>query len=172
MILTGRMVALRPSSVGDVDRLVSILREPEVAHRWGHFDEKRVEEEFVGDETVFVVEVDGEVIGAIQYAEEDEPMYRHAAIDIFLSTSRHRRGFGSDAIRTLARYLFDRRGHHRLSIDPAADNEAAIRTYEKLGFRRVGVMRAYERGLDGTWHDGLLMDMLAGELVEERPPGA
>jgi aminoglycoside 6'-N-acetyltransferase len=28
----------------------------------------------------------------------------------------------------------------------------------------VGVMRAYERGDDGTWHDGLLMDLLAGEL--------
>jgi aminoglycoside 6'-N-acetyltransferase len=25
-------------------------------------------------------------------------------------------------------------------------------------------MRQYERGPDGTWHDGLLMDMLAGEL--------
>ena len=25
-------------------------------------------------------------------------------------------------------------------------------------------MRQYERGPDGTWHDGLLMDMLASEL--------
>lgn len=170
MILTGRMVVLRPGSVGDVDRLVSILREPEVARRWGQFDEATVKAEFVGDDKVFVVEVDGEVIGAIQYGEEDEPMYRHAGIDIFLSTARHRHGFGSDAIRTLARYLFDERGHHRLSIDPAADNDAAIRAYERVGFRRVGVMREYERGLDGTWHDGLLMDMLAGELVEADAP--
>ena len=28
-----------------------------------------------------------------------------------------------------------------------------------------GVMRAYERGMDGTWHDNLLMDVLAGELT-------
>jgi aminoglycoside 6'-N-acetyltransferase len=27
------------------------------------------------------------------------------------------------------------------------------------------VMRNYERGLDGTWHDGLLMDLLADELI-------
>jgi aminoglycoside 6'-N-acetyltransferase len=33
-----------------------------------------------------------------------------------------------------------------------------------VGFRPVGVMRRYERGPDGVWHDGLLMDMLAGEL--------
>jgi aminoglycoside 6'-N-acetyltransferase len=163
------MVVLRPGEAGDVDRLVSILREPDVAHRWGHFDESTVRDEFVGDDKVFVIEVDGDVVGAIQYAEETDPMYRHAGIDIFLSTSRHRRGFGSDAITTLARYLFDERSHHRLSIDPAADNEAAIRAYEKVGFRPVGVMRAYERGLDGTWHDGLLMDMLVGELVEPPP---
>jgi aminoglycoside 6'-N-acetyltransferase len=151
---------------GDVDRLASILREPEVARRWGHFDEAEVKEQFVGDDKVFVIEVDGEVIGAIQYAEEDDPMYRHAGIDTFLTVSRHRRGFGTDAIRTLARYLFDQRGHHRLSIDPAADNQAAIQAYERVGFRRVGVMRTYERGPDGTWHDGLLMDMLAEELAE------
>ena len=56
------------------------------------------------------------------------------------------------------------RGHHRLTIDPAADNAKAIRSYERVGFRPVGIMRRYERGLDGTWHDGLLMDLLAGEL--------
>ncbi|GAA4530723.1 GNAT family N-acetyltransferase [Amycolatopsis samaneae] len=34
-----------------------------------------------------------------------------------------------------------------------------------LGFRPVGVLRQYERGADGTWHDGLLMDLLADELT-------
>jgi aminoglycoside 6'-N-acetyltransferase len=62
------------------------------------------------------------------------------------------------------RLLFDERGHHRITIDPAADNSAAIRCYEKVGFRRVGVMRRYERDVGGAgWHDGLLMELLAGE---------
>jgi aminoglycoside 6'-N-acetyltransferase len=56
-------------------------------------------------------------------------------------------------------------GHHRFTIDPAVANERAIRAYAKLGFRSVGVMRAYELGADGTWHDGRLMDLLAGELL-------
>ena len=46
-------------------------------------------------------------------------------------------------------------------------DEAVVYAYERVGFRRVGVMRSYERGVDGTWHDNVLMDMLAGEL---RPP--
>jgi aminoglycoside 6'-N-acetyltransferase len=55
-------------------------------------------------------------------------------------------------------------GNHRFTIDPAAHNIAAIRAYEKVGFRPVGIMRKYERAPDGTWHDGLLIDLLADEL--------
>jgi L-amino acid N-acyltransferase YncA len=65
----------------------------------------------------------------------------------------------------VARYLIEEREHHRLTIDPAADNAAAIRCYEKVGFRSGGVMRRYEQGPDGTWHDGLLMELLAEDLV-------
>lgn len=147
-------------------RLVEILAEPDVAHRWGTFEPGEVAEQFVDRDGVFVIEADGRVIGAIQYEEEEDPMYRHAGIDIFISASHWDRGYGSEAVRTVARHLFGELDHHRLSIDPAADNERAIRAYEAAGFRRVGVMRRYERGPDGTWHDGLLMDLLAEELVD------
>ena len=156
---------LRPGCPEDAAALVRIRSEPEVARRWGSEDiDNEVREGFVGNEEGFVVEVEGEVIGAIQYGEEDDPMYRHANIDIFLATSRHGRGLGTEAIRVLARHLFEERGHHRLTIDPAADNAAAIRAYEKAGFREIGIMREYERGPDGSWHDGVLMDMLRKEF--------
>lgn len=101
----------------------------------------------------------------IQWYSEEEPDYRHAGIDLFLAPTVHGGGLGTDAVRTLARHLVDACGYHRLVIDPAADNTAAIRCYEKVGFRQVGIMRQYERGPDGTWHDGLLMDLLAAELT-------
>jgi aminoglycoside 6'-N-acetyltransferase len=161
VILRGERVLLRRGRPEDADRLFQIRNEPEVARRWGSDDiEEEVREEFIGTDEGFVIEVDGQVVGAIQYQEENDPMYRHAGMDIFLTTSRHGEGLGTEAVRVLARYLFEERGHHRLTIDPAADNVAAIRAYEKVGFRRVGIMRKYERGPDGTWHDGLLMDML------------
>jgi aminoglycoside 6'-N-acetyltransferase len=65
----------------------------------------------------------------------------------------------------LARHLVHERGHHRLVIDPAAENVRAIRCYERVGFRRIGVQRKSELAGDGTWRDGLLMDMLAEELT-------
>ena len=117
------------------------------------------------DAHTFVVEHDGRVAGAIQWSAETEPDYGHASIDIYLDPAVHGRGLGADAVRTLARHLIADQGFHRLVIDPAADNAAAIRCYGKVGFRPVGTMRQYERGSDGTWHDGLLMDLLAAELI-------
>jgi aminoglycoside 6'-N-acetyltransferase len=105
-------------------------------------------------------------LGRHQYHEENDFDYRHAGIDIALHPAFHGRGLGTDAVRTLARHLVRDRGHHRLTIDPAAGNVVAIRCYSKVGFRPVGVMRRYERGPDGTWHDGLLMDLLAEELTD------
>ena len=105
--------------------------------------------------------VDGKVVGLIQSWEETEAEYRHAGIDIALHPDVHEQGLGTDAVRTLARHLFDHDGHHRVTIDPAADNLRAIRCYEKVGFRPVGIMRQYERSRDGTWHDGLLMDLIS-----------
>ena len=167
--LAGEVVTLRPPMEADVPRLTAILTHPAVAAWWGRWDRDRVRHEFVdpGDESVpFAIEIDGEVIGFIQYAEENDPDYRHAGIDIFLDPARHGRGLGADAVRTLARHLFADRGHHRLTIDPAAHNDRAIRSYQRVGFRPVGVMRRYERGPDGTWHDGLLMDLLPEDLAE------
>lgn len=64
----------------------------------------------------------------------------------------------------MLRHLVHDRGHHRVTIDPALENERAIRSYEKAGFRRVGVMREYGRDADGVWRDGLLLDVLASEV--------
>ncbi len=165
VVLRGERVLLRPGRPEDADRLIEIRNEPEVTRRWGASGiEEEIDEQFIDTDEGFVIEADGEVIGAIQYHEEDDPMYRHAGMDIFLTTSRHGRGLGAEAIRALARHLFEERGHHRLTIDPAAENAPAIRAYEKVGFRRVGIMRNYERGPDGVWHDGLLMDMLREEF--------
>ncbi len=141
MELRGNQVTLRPTAPADAPVLAAILSEPEVARWWGDFDIDRVVAELiVGDpeEIPFVIEHAGEVIGYIQAVEENEPDFRSAGIDLFLRTDAQGRGLGPDAIRTLAAHLIDERGHHRLTIDPAADNTHAIAAYAKVGFRPVG----------------------------------
>ena len=165
--LTGARVRLRPGDERDVPVLCAILAEPEVACWWGTPEPAgEVAAGLRGDDEslLLVVEAAGQVIGGIQYEEENDPMYRHAGIDIYLSHRGQGQGLGTEAVSLLARFLFEQRGHHRLTIDPAAANHRAIRCYEKVGFRRVGVLREYERGADGRFHDGLLMDLLRPEL--------
>ncbi|MFC7220885.1 GNAT family N-acetyltransferase [Streptomyces polyrhachis] len=166
-VLRGSLVTLRPSTVGDIPALAAIRATPEVYARWrGGEDLAAAVAEDLDDPgaRTFTIEYGGRVVGAIQWGAQEDPDYRHANIDIYLDPAAHGRGLGTDAVRALARHLIDDHGYHRLVIDPAADNAAAIRCYRKVGFRPVGIMRRYERGPDGSWHDGLLMDLLAQEL--------
>ena len=165
--LHGERVTLRPLRAEDRVWLRDILAEPAVARWWGPVTADAAAADLYdqSDQVTLVIELEGEVIGSVQFAEEDDPDYRHARIDIFLATAHHGQGLGPDVLRTLARYLLGERGHHRLTIDPAVANTRAIAAYRRVGFRPVGVMRSCERGQDGAWHDGLLMDMLAGELA-------
>lgn len=165
-VLHGTATVLRPARADDAEALTAILAEPEVAKWWGRYDAERVRAELIhgGGSVVFVIEVDDQVVGSVQYFEEPAPDYRHASIDLFLHPDWHGKGLGTDAVRTIARHLVHDRGHHRLAIDPAVTNERAIRAYQRVGFKAVGVMRSYERGPDGEWHDCLLMDLLGREL--------
>ncbi|MEU4400381.1 GNAT family N-acetyltransferase [Micromonospora orduensis] len=168
-MLRGRAVILRPATVEDVPALAAIRAAPEVRRWWRGGDDlaESVRADLGDDDlALYAIEHDGRVIGAIQWYAESDPDYRHASLDIFLDPAVRGEGLGGDAIRTLARHLVDEYGHHRFTVDPAAANSAAIRAYAKAGFRPVGVLRRYERGEDGRWHDGLLMDLLADDLAE------
>ncbi len=166
--LLGSRVTLRAVRPDDVPILRAYLNDPSVAQWWVVLEAGQdVADDWLAadaDTTVWTIDADGTVAGSIQAAEESEPGYRHASIDLFLGPEHQDQGLGTDAIRAVARWLFDVRGHHRITIDPSAHNARAIRAYERVGFVPVGRMRRYERGPDGTWHDGLLMDLLREEL--------
>lgn len=155
-------VALRHLADSDGAELLRIHETPEVMRWWD-----APAEGFPWDEpesTRFTVEADGAIVGLIQYWEEQEPKYRHAGVDLFIDPALHGRGIGTEAVRQVVRLLIDVRGHHRVTIDPATANTAAIRAYEKVGFTRVGILRQAERDTTGEgWHDTLLMELLAGE---------
>jgi aminoglycoside 6'-N-acetyltransferase len=156
-------VVLRPIEERDVAELRRIHGLAEVV-RWWDVPEEGFPLTDDSDSTRFTIEVDGVVAGMIQFYEELEPKYKHANVDVFLDPAFRGRGIGTDAVRRIVRMLIDERGHHRITIDPAADNAAAIRAYEKVGFRPVGVLREYERDTGGEgWHDGLLMELLASD---------
>jgi aminoglycoside 6'-N-acetyltransferase len=158
--LHGERVTLTPIRAADAGDLRRLYAAPEVTRWWGP-----LEDDFLlGDDPEVIrmrIVIDGETVGMIQYGEEPEEDFRHAWIDIFVDPERHGRGIGTDAIRTLVEHLLTDRGHHRVTIDPAADNVAAVRCYEKAGFRRVGVMEASWRDPQSEeWIDSILMELV------------
>lgn len=145
-----------------------MLKKPGVAEWWPGYEEQRLREDIFGpkaDVTAFAIEAGGALAGLIWFYEEEDPQYRMAGIDLFVDCDWHGRGLGTDALRTLGRHLFEGRDHHRIIIDPAVTNDRAIHVYKKVGFKPVGVMRRYERLPDGSFRDGLLMDMLPEDLT-------
>lgn len=176
--LDGTKVRLRPATAADIAPFTALWSDERVTRWWqaadpaaearDHADPDDPDEEGAH----WAIELRSgtglagtPVVGLIQAYEETDPDYRHASIDIAIHGDFQGRGLGPDAIRTVARWLIRVRGHHRLTIDPVAANERAIRVYEAVGFRRVGVLRAYERHGE-RWDDGILLDLLAGELTE------
>jgi aminoglycoside 6'-N-acetyltransferase len=150
---------LRPMTAADATELRRIHETPEVLRWWGPPGAGFPAED--PSATRFVIEHDGAVAGMVQYFEEPDDDYRHAMIDLFVDPALHGRGLGTEALRRTVDLLTQERGHHRLTIDPAADNAAAIRTYEKVGFRPVGILHRYERDHTGDgWHDCMLMELV------------
>ena len=144
----------------DADALRAIRRDPAVVEWWD-----ALEPDFpLADEpevTRLTIHHDGEIAGMVQFGEELEPKYRHASVDIFVAPAHQGRGVCTEAIKLVVDYLLTERGHHRITIDPAAHNSAAIRCYEKAGFERVGIMRAAERDWQtGRWRDAVFMERI------------
>ena len=165
-VLHGERLILRPLTEEHLDRLVEVMWDPSVRRWWGTVaSPEALRDDLRHDGSAFAIEVDGAVAGWLGVVEENEPDYRHAALDIGLGPAHQDRGLGPEALRAVIRWLIAERGHHRFTIDPAVANERAIRAYAAVGFKPVGVLRRCERGPTGVWEDGLLMDLLAEELT-------
>jgi aminoglycoside 6'-N-acetyltransferase len=163
--LRGERVALRPLQDADLDPLIAVVQEPNVAQWWGEAEEpERLRHNLRMDGDAFAIEAGGELAGWLGFVEETEPEYRSVSFDISLSERFQGKGLGPDALRTLIRWFASERGHHRFTIDPSMLNDRAIKAYEAVGFKPVGVMRKAELLRDGEWHDALLMDLLIEEL--------
>jgi aminoglycoside 6'-N-acetyltransferase len=167
--LAGDAVLLRPMRPEELRGVVTAMAGDAVVSRVWSSDPGKLRHWLQApDSVVFVVEdpaAPGETLGIVQAtSHREDPDYEAASLDIGLLEGSRGRGLGPDVLRTLARWLFDECGCHRITIDPAAGNTAAVRAYEKAGFVRIGVARLYERDDRGEWHDNVLLDLLPGDL--------
>lgn len=75
------------------------------------------------------------------------------------------KGYGSDALATFLKYIFEVKGFKKLYLRVYEDNKRAIRCYEKCGFKKRGILRLNNRQA----HAGnlILMD-IACEAIQKQ----
>ena len=110
----------------------------------------------------FVIEVDGERVGAMGF-EVANRRSRIAHLErLAVHPSFRGRKIADEAARLLQQHLFCDLGYHRLQLEIYGFNERAQRHAERAGFVREGIRRsAYWR--HGGWTDGVLYALLADE---------
>lgn len=116
---------------------------------------------------------------AIHREGEDEPVgviglsnisEANASADLSVivgETEARDQGLGTEAIRLILGYAFEKLGLNSVALSVFDFNKAAIHTYENLGFEREGRMREAIRR-DDEFHDAILMRILASDWREDR----
>ena len=75
------------------------------------------------------------------------------------------KGYGTSLTSELVNYATKKLNMHRLYLEVFADNEAAIKLYEKSGFRKEGILRD-NIFKNGIFHDVVVMSFIAGDNRE------
>ncbi|QSO45659.1 GNAT family N-acetyltransferase [Alicyclobacillus mengziensis] len=74
------------------------------------------------------------------------------------------KGYGTDAVRTMCQFLFDRFRLRRLQLDTWSGNERAIKSYLKIGFQIEGTLREAVL-VKGVPTDQVVMGLLCSDLI-------
>jgi RimJ/RimL family protein N-acetyltransferase len=88
---------------------------------------------------------------------------RHCSFFIGLGNPEMRgRGYGTDAIRVMLKYAFLEMNLNRIGLEVLSYNKTAIRSYQRVGFKLEGTLRAFAYR-DGVYYDMHIMGILRSE---------
>ena len=150
VIRTPRLT-LRPFNEGDIDAMVALLNDWEVA-QWlaiPPFPYRRADARFyvdhvranheAGPATEFAIALtDGDgVVGSVGLRMKSDDS-RHAAIGYWLGQPHWGHGYASEAVGAVVAYGFGSLGLERIEAETDPENERSARVLEKVGFRPIG----------------------------------
>lgn len=176
-MLMGSKVGLRARHEDDIPILQAELYDDVVnasraqGHPWRPITPGSKDSQFVVDDKeqrhvqFSVVELDdGTLVGTASLWNIDNHN-RSAHIGLGLLPSSRGKGYGTDVVAVLCHYGFVVRGLQRLQIETLSDNAAMLRSAERNGFVREGVLRS------SAWVMGEFLDeVLLGLLVQDWKP--
>jgi len=110
----------------------------------------------------------GEFLGFVHLEDIKRPHNRAEFGISIQDPDKQSKGYGTDATLVMLWVGFNILGLNSIYLDTMDDNERAIRTYEKVGFKRVGILRETEF-IDGAFKGLLVMDILRDEFEKANP---
>lgn len=169
--MPGDKVELRPMGEGDAPLIVAWRSNPEVrdqmfAQRGPTLEEhlawfKRYSAQEDRKEFMICLRDTGEAIGTIGLSGID-PFHRKGEYGILIGASAHRgKGYASEASQLILAYGFKTLKLQKIALRVFAENSAAIRLYEHVGFRREGCLHR-EFFKEGRFKDVILMAAFDG----------
>ena len=75
------------------------------------------------------------------------------------------KGFGTEAIKPVLKFVFEELNLNRLQLEVFSHNKRGIRAYEKIGFKKEGVLRD-SLNYKGKFSDEIIMSVLKEEYLE------
>ncbi|OLT26973.1 GNAT family N-acetyltransferase [Nocardiopsis sp. CNR-923] len=115
-----------------------------------------------------VVELDGGTLVGAAVLWGIDSHNRSAHIGLGLRPCARGRGYGTDVVAVLCHYGFVVRGLQRLQIETLSDNAAMLRSAERNGFVREGVLRSSAWVLGG-FMDEVVLGLLARDWNPDSP---
>jgi RimJ/RimL family protein N-acetyltransferase len=170
--LVGPKVYLRPLERADAPALVPWFNDPEVVRTLARYRPLNLQEEEAWLERTqgsehdlglgIVCRATDELIGGTGLHQMDFKN-RHAAFGILIGKKENwGKGYGTEATGLLIQYAFDTLNLNRVWLHVYEFNERGIRAYEKVGFRREGVLRQ-DCYREGRYWNTIVMGILREE---------
>jgi RimJ/RimL family protein N-acetyltransferase len=172
-MLQGKLVRLRAPERGDLPTFVRWFNDPEATQFLLRGPPMGLEEEELwyqglvrNEEKVFCIEtLEGKLIGNLGITRLDWAD-RRAEIGVMIGEKDYwSRGYGTEAISLLLRYMFEELNLERIGLYCDETNLRAQRCYEKCGFRREGVFRRH-RFKNGAFINDVIMSVLRSDWDE------
>jgi RimJ/RimL family protein N-acetyltransferase len=171
-MLAGDLVRLRPLALSDAPGLVLLLNDRAVSRnlRVRTPVSLTAEREFIESlsrtrsQLVLGVEArdDGRLLGVCGLHQLEDPA-RQAELGLFLGGPEEwGKGFGTEVTRLLCGHGFGPLALNRVWLHVYADNLRGLRTYQRVGFRREGLLRQ-AASREGTLVDVIAMGLLRSE---------
>ena len=175
MNIYGKKVILRAMEMEDCELVKDMFNDPEIENLVGGwafplslYAQKRWMESHYNNhsEMRFVIDTKEDGAVGIYTLTGIDWKNRRAVIGVKIASNRDRsKGYGTDAILAIMRYVFDELGFHRLDASWLASNPVSSNVLAKCGFVEEGVKREYVyKG--GKYIDLVEASILADEYYE------